>query len=68
MRKTIMEEYRYQKQIDEANEMIAQLKERLRKSLAKRKELALQINESRDIIDQLSEKVDLKKKKKQSQN
>lgn len=50
-----MGEYRYQKQIDEENEIIAQLKERLRKSLAKRKELALQLNESHNIIDQLSE-------------
>lgn len=41
--------------IEESNEIISQLKERLRKSLAKRKELALQLNESQDIIDRLSE-------------
>lgn len=50
-----MEEYQYQKQIGEANEIISQLKERCRKSLAKGKELSQQLNEIQDIIDQLSE-------------
>lgn len=51
-----MEVYRYQKQLEEANDIIASLENSLRRSLAKRKELALQLSESNETIDELSGK------------
>lgn len=49
-----MEGYRCQKQFEEANDIIASLENRMRRSLAKRKELALQLSESNETIDELS--------------
>lgn len=51
-----MEGYKYQNKFEEANDMIASLENRPRRSLAKRKEIALQLIERNETIEELSGK------------